>query len=256
MRRDILTEAAMSSAKKARPLSRDAIKYIAMFTMLLNHIGNIFLPYGSVLWLIFINIGYFTAITMCYFLVEGYGYTRSRKRYALRLGLFALLSQLPYELAFSTGHSLRFTGMNMLFTLLLCFFIVLALDNLKGPALKILSVAGLTLLSLFSDWGMFAPMFTVLFVWAGGDSRRVKLSYLISALFFGLYQFMSFSARLPDSKNLVNALGGMAAIALSGLCITYLYNGQRSYHGQALSKWFFYVFYPAHLLILGLIRVL
>lgn len=246
----------MSSDKCARPLNRDAIKYIAMFTMLLNHIGNIFLPLGSVLWLIFINLGYFTAITMCYFLVEGYAYTHSKKRYALRLALFALLSQLPYSLAFSTGSALQFNGMSMLFTLLLCFFIILALERLQSPALKILAVAALTLVSLFSDWGVFAPMFTVLFVWARGDERRVKLSYLISLLFFGLYQYMGFSGVLSAGKNIVNTLAGMAGIALSGVCILYLYNGQRARRGQGFSKWFFYIFYPAHLLILGLIRVL
>lgn len=246
----------MSSDKCARPLNRDAIKYIAMFTMLLNHIANIFLPFGSTLWLLFINLGYFTAITMCYFLVEGYAYTRSKKRYALRLALFALLSQLPYSLAFSTGSALQFNGMSMLFTLLLCFFIILALERLQSPALKILAVAVLTLVSLFSDWGVFAPMFTVLFVWARGDERRVKLSFVISALFFGLYQYVGLSAVLPSGKNLINALSGMSAIALSGVCIVYLYNGQRAQRGQGFSKWFFYIFYPAHLLILGLIRVL
>lgn len=246
----------MSSDKCARPLNRDAIKYIAMFTMLLNHIANIFLPFGSTLWLLFINLGYFTAITMCYFLVEGYAYTRSKKRYALRLALFALLSQLPYSLAFSTGSALQFNGMSMLFTLLLCFFIILALERLQSPALKILAVAALTLVSLFSDWGVFAPMFTVLFVWAKGDKRRIKLSYLISLLFFGLYQYMGFSGVLSAGKNIVNTLAGMAGIALSGLCIVYLYNGQRAQRGQGFSKWFFYIFYPAHLLTLGLIRVL
>lgn len=244
----------MGSAGK--PLNRDAIKYIAMFTMLLNHVANIFLPFGSTLWLLFINLGYFTAITMCYFLVEGYAYTRSKKRYALRLALFALISQLPFDLVFSSGGRLSFNGFNMLFTLLLCFFIILALERLQSPALKILAVAALTLVSLFSDWGVFAPMFTVLFVWAKGDKRRIKLSFVISALFFGLYQYVGLSAVLPSGKNLINALSGMSAIALSGLCIVYLYNGQRAQRGQSFSKWFFYIFYPAHLLTLGLIRVL
>ena len=52
-------------------LSRDAIKYIAMLTMLLNHISTIFMQPGHLLSELFLDIGYFTAITMCYFLVEG-----------------------------------------------------------------------------------------------------------------------------------------------------------------------------------------
>ena len=87
-------------------LNRDMIKYIAMLAMLLNHIAIIFMQQGELLTEIFINIGYLTAITMCYFLVEGYIYTHSKKRYALRLGLFSLISELPYCLALTEA----FTG--------------------------------------------------------------------------------------------------------------------------------------------------
>ena len=66
-------------------------------------------------------IGYFTAVTMCYFLVEGYGQTRSKRNYAARLLVFALLAQLPYQLAFPDYGMAGFVQLNMLFTLLLCF---------------------------------------------------------------------------------------------------------------------------------------
>ena len=79
-------------------LSRDFIKYIAMFTMLLNHTALILLTPGTMLREFLEDIGYFTGITMCYFLVEGYAYTRSKKKYALRLFLFAVISQLQYAL--------------------------------------------------------------------------------------------------------------------------------------------------------------
>ena len=82
----------------SRGLNRDEIKLIAMGTMLLNHIATVFMEPGTFLYELFVDIGYFTAITMCYFLVEGWRYTHSRKRYALRLLLFALLSQIPFSL--------------------------------------------------------------------------------------------------------------------------------------------------------------
>ena len=75
-------------------LNRDAIKYIAMFTMFLNHVANIFLEPGTMLFTVLVDIGYFTAPVMCYFLVEGYHYTRSKKKYARRLAVFALISEL------------------------------------------------------------------------------------------------------------------------------------------------------------------
>ena len=55
---------------KGKGLNRDVIKYIAMFTMLLNHIANIFLTPGTPLFTLLVDIGYFTAPVMCYFLVE------------------------------------------------------------------------------------------------------------------------------------------------------------------------------------------
>ena len=91
-------------------LTRDAIKYLAIFTMLLNHIANVLLPENTILWEVLVDIGYFTAITMCYFLVEGFYYTHSRRKYGERLLIFAGISQVPYTMAF--GYS----QLNMIFT--------------------------------------------------------------------------------------------------------------------------------------------
>ena len=60
-----------SSETGIRILNRDVIKYIAMFTMLLNHISHMFLAEGSMTAFVFEYAGYFTAPTMCYLLVEG-----------------------------------------------------------------------------------------------------------------------------------------------------------------------------------------
>ena len=106
----------MTSKNTPCGLNRDAIKMIAMGTMLLNHVATVFMEPGTFLFELFVDIGYFTAITMCYFLVEGWHYTRSRTRYALRLFLFALLSQIPFSYAFSEDGSLWYSNLNMMFT--------------------------------------------------------------------------------------------------------------------------------------------
>jgi len=235
--------------------NRDVIKYIAMFTMLLNHISNVFLKRGTFLSEFLLDIGYFTAITMCYFLVEGYQYTRSKKKYALRLAAFAIISQVPFNLAFTNDGIIRFTGMNMLFSLLICFLILICLEKIRRKFLRILAIVGLIALSLISDWPLFAPVFTLLFVWAKDSKRRMKITYFISCILFGLFYYTNGLIIFPKEKSFIISLGAMAGIALSGIVITYLYNGKRIEKGRNFSKWFFYIFYPLHLLILGLIRI-
>ena len=95
---------------KGQNMNRDQIKFLAIITMTCNHIANIFLTPGTLLFEVMIDIGYFTAITMCYFLVEGYGYTHDKKKYGERLLLFGAISFIPFCLAFGMVQ------MNMLCT--------------------------------------------------------------------------------------------------------------------------------------------
>ena len=112
-------------------LTRDAIKYLAIFTMLLNHIANVLLPENTILWEVLVDIGYFTAITMCYFLVEGFYYTHSRRKYGERLLIFAGISQVPYTMAF--GYS----QLNMIFTLFICFMILVIQEKMMASPWRI-----------------------------------------------------------------------------------------------------------------------
>jgi hypothetical protein len=230
-----------------------------MFTMLLNHIANIFLEPGTLLFTILIDIGYFTAPVMCYFLVEGYHYTRSKKKYAGRLALFALISEIPFCLAFSevyTGERIiSFCGFNMIFTLFLCFCILLVMDYVKNTLLEILLIAGLFIMSLFSDWALVAPLFTVLFAQAGGDKTNIRNAYLLGAALFALMNFNPGGGAAGTLFSLIYALMSAVGILAAGVVIVRLYNGKRMERGRAFSKWFFYWFYPVHLLILGIIRI-
>lgn len=155
---------------KYKILNRDAIKYLAMLTMLLNHISTIFMQSGDLLAEIFLDLGYFTAITMCYFLVEGFEYTHSKEKYAMRLFVFALLSQIPYSLAFTQNGILEFENLNMLFTLLVCFGILLVVERVTNKALKIVYILALVFFSVVCDWAILAPVLSLLFIW----SHRVK----------------------------------------------------------------------------------
>ena len=140
-----------------RVLNRDVIKYIAMTAMLLNHIANIFLVPGTLWYEVLVDIGYFTAITMCYFLVEGFRYTHSRKQYALRLFGFGVVSQVPFSMAFAQNGILEFQDFNMMFTLFLCFCILLCIETIRNRFLRGVLIVLLIFGSLFCDWALLAP---------------------------------------------------------------------------------------------------
>lgn len=231
-----------------RVLNRDVIKYIAMTAMLLNHIANIFLVPGTLWYEVLVDIGYFTAITMCYFLVEGFRYTHSRKQYALRLFGFGVVSQVPFSMAFAQNGILEFQDFNMMFTLFLCFCILLCIETIRNRFLRGVLIVLLIFGSLFCDWALLAPVFTLLFAWAGGNRTRQKAAFGAAALLYGGMAGLG-------SGQVWEAVGCAVPILVSTFVILYLYNGRRAARGRTFYKWFFYAFYPAHLLVLGLLRL-
>ena len=75
-----------------RRLNRNELKYLAMAAMLIDHIAWAFVPLNSMPGQLMHFVGRLTGPTMAFFLAEGYIHTRDRKKYGLRLGLFALIS--------------------------------------------------------------------------------------------------------------------------------------------------------------------
>ena len=241
----------MEENSKWKIVNRDVIKYIAIVAMTLNHIaaaGIVSFSDGKeILHELFLGIGNFTAVTMCYFLVEGYEYTKSKKQYGIRLAAFAILSQVPFSLAFGQKT------LNVLFTLLCCFLILVVREGVFNINIKWILIFILVTITVFCDWPLFAPACTLMFVSNKDDIRNMKLSYLAAFLLFFTIEIINAVTRytLPAAV-LVSFLKGIP-IFLSGIVILYFYNGKRSECGQTFSKWFFYFYYPVHLLIIGLL---
>lgn len=225
-------------------LSRDAIKYAAVFAMLSNHVAHVFLQEGSMKYEICVAIGYFTAVTMCYFLVEGYHYTRSKKKYGQRLLLFALISQIPYQAA------LGMQQLNMLFTLLFCFLILVCLEYIQDSGGRCVCVCLLAAATCVCDWGGLAAAFTVLFAQAYGSRRKLLYAYGVDYILFSLASATEYTKTLSWALAVPHGLLEGAGILASGVVIVFFYSGKRTGSGGRFSKWFFYVFYPLHLLIL------
>ena len=177
---------------------------------------------------------------MCYFLVEGFYKTSSRRAYAKRLFVFALVSQVPYFLAFNREAAVLNMMFSLLFSfLILCVFHGEAFRRGKGQ----LQIAGLFFLSVFSDWSALAPAFTL------------QKTFLFVTAVVGINEAASVAQTegvLGFPEGAVRVLFSMIGPALAGLCILYGYNGERAKKGRQVLKWFFYGFYPLHLLLLWL----
>lgn len=226
-------------------MNRNILKYIAVIAMVIDHIAVVFVGMDKPLGIAMRVIGRLTAPIMCYFLVEGYMHTRSKKKYALRLLSFAFISQIPFSY-FVTGRLLG-GNLNMMFTLFFCFMILLVFSEVKNVVLRVAFVVGLFWLCSKCDWGLMAPLWVIIFASFRGDKKKLCIFYAITCIFWVI---RSVSMEVAGGDLWYEGL--WQAGTLGFIPFIYLYNGE-SVKGSRFSKWFFYFFYPAHILILAVI---
>lgn len=235
--------------KCLKVLNRDQIKYPAIILMTFNHVAHILMTSGTAVYEVFEDIGYFTSITMCYFFVDGYFYTHSRRNYAKRLFIFALISEIPYVLA------MGYFQLNVMFTFLICLIILTVLDSKLNKFLKVLSVLGLMLLSAVSDCAFILPIAAILFRLGRGDRKKQAFAWItMCIIFFALNLPSYYSAENQIGYALLHSFYAVIPWIASGIIIMYFYSGKKSKKHTFLNKWTFYIYYPLHLLILWGIR--
>ncbi len=253
-----------TAKERYRILNRDFIKYMAMIAMTLNHVAFLFLDESQWLGFFFRQIGYFTAPVMIFFLVEGYGYTHSKKKYLFRLLGVALVAQVPFSLMVSGGTRFFYPMFNMLFTLSLCFCVLLIQEYVTDKKLAVIGIAWIVLICGYCDWGSMAPLFTLYFSWAKGSEKKKRIAffflilcYYTECFLFGMTASWPVATTIP--MLILRFLISLSGIGLAAVSILFLYNGKRmncGTVGKTISKWFFYLYYPAHILVLVLILML
>ena len=229
----------------ARGLSAFTLKLLAIFGMTLDHIATVFggslsLPAETALH----ALGGLTFPIMAFLLVEGYKHTTNFKRYALRLLVFAVIAAAPFMWAMG---ALR---LNIMFTLLLGLITLYLHDNMKKRVLFWLVFVGVILATYFMDWSLIGVPMVLLYHTLRRKWARVTIPVL---LLVGLLAVQLAAVWATPSMALVSQLPFVAYTFIGcGLTIPLLagYNGAR---GRSM-KYFFYAYYPAHLLILALIR--
>ena len=222
------------------------LKLIAICTMLIDHMGYTLFP--GVMWLR--CVGRVAFPIFCFLIAEGCVYTHDRKKYAARLLVFALLSEIPYNLM-NSGMIWDPYDQNVLWTLLtgalVCWLMDWALKKctplsfvLTGAAM----VAAYWLLEAFrTDYGGWGMLLVAAFYGVHRAPSGAVVKMIAQA--FGLAFFS------------LGVMGGYLSIelwSLVSLAPIWLYNGQRGFSHKAV-QYGFYAFYPVHILILSLIAI-
>lgn len=215
------------------------LKYIAMLSMLLDHVNkallypnlnnDVLLKLSDLLDI----LGRIAYPIFLFFLVEGFFKTKNRMKYLVNLLVFAVISEVPFDL-FTTGTFFEPNANNILFTFAMVLIALWGIDSLKHK---------------FPKAAWYPVSFIILAVMCLA-TMLTGVDYEYHAILGG-YFFYIFHDIHPVSIPFAFASMIKEPWALLGFGFTLTYNGDRGKQ----NKWINYVFYPVHLLILGLLRL-
>ena len=243
-----------------KTLNANVIKIIAIIAMTIDHIAWLIFPgySANAIPIVMHIIGRITCPIMCYFIAEGYHYTKDIKKYTTRLFAFAFISHFAYMFAsadfvdwksfipFYYGNILNQTSVMWSLTWGLVMLRVVHSERIRQSTQAFL-VLLICLISFLSDWSCIAS----LCILAIGTNRgNFKKQMLWMVFYVGIYSVVYFFA--------LDKLYGLLQMAVVlSIPIIWMYNGQRgkSKRTNHIMKWMFYIYYPLHLFVIGFIQL-
>jgi hypothetical protein len=233
-------------------MNRNQIKMLAIAAMTIDHTALVFVASDSLLYYVMRLFGRVTAPIMAFMLAEGYRYTRSRSRYLLRLVAFALLSQpFYYRLAFDRTPNgwLDFCmHWNVMFSLAVALLSLMILESDLPTVPRLILTGCCVSLAQFGDWSFMIPGWAIIFHVFGDDERKRMLLFALVSV---VLQTLIWLPQSDDFASFSFQFG-----TLQALIPISMYNGQcGNVRHKNLNRWFYYVFYPTHMIVLLVIQV-
>lgn len=225
-------------------MNRLHIKLIAALTMVIDHVAIVFLDSYTTTYTVFRMIGRISFVLFAFMIAEGFHKTKDLKKYLLRLGLAAVVLEIFIIIYyFFTDHNL-ILKFNILWTL---FFglLTLVLFSHKNNYLKILFVPIIIGSELIGfSYGAYGVLMIALF-----GLYQNKVTNMLHLIFLNL---IFIDVPLLSYLNYENyaKFPVLQWFSLVAIIFIFLYNGES---GKYKLKWFFYLFYPGHLVVLYLI---
>jgi len=241
------------TSDQSKGLTSNALKLIAMAAMTTDHLASVIFPgYPRTAGIILLHmIGRLAAPIFWFFIAEGYHYTKNLKKYIGRMLLFAAVSHFAYNFAFGIPFIPFQTSVfnqTSIFWGFALALIALMVQDRQSPALKPWLKTMITtlcyILAFPADWSSPGVMVIVSNSRYRGNFKKQMSNML---LYISIYAFIYFLC--------VDKVYGLLQMTV-GLAIPLLgrYNGER---GKAKGlKWFFYLYYPLHLILCGIIRIM
>ena len=228
--------------KKIQILNGAQLKYIAFLSMLIDHINKALIWPNlqgdgilSTISSVFDVIGRIAFPLFSFFIVEGFFRTHDKKKYFLNLLIFAFISEIPYDM-FSSKVILEFRLNNVLFSLALSLITIWILDVFRNRYEKNLGKA----------WIFFSiPLLTIMYFVSNFVSGDYDFHAIMTAFVFYILYDRPLAGAICAYLTIVSEVW-----SILGFGLTVLYNGEKGIQ----NKIFNYLFYPVHLLILGLMR--
>ena len=238
----------------------NTIKLIAVIAMTIDHVTWMIYPgYPKEFVPILLHIiGRLTCPIMCYFIAEGYHYTKNLNKYTVRLFLFAFISHFTYVFAsmdfvnwksfipFYYGSILNQTSVMWSLAWGVVMLRVVNCRSVQKNTVKVILIVLICLISFPSDWSCVASLCILAF---GTNRGKFKTQMLWMVFYVAIYATVYFFA--------IDTVYGLLQMGIIfALPIIRLYNGQRGNNEKLnrVMKWLFYLYYPLHLLIIGWIQ--
>lgn len=245
--------------RNPKVINRDGIKYIAAVPMIIGHAVGYFVENGilenNTLTMILTSLALFAPPIFFFSIADGYKYTSSRKKYALRLLLFAAASQIPFAiLNCGTIFTLdALLNLNVFFTLLAGLLAIVLWESKLNLVLRIVGVVlidGITY-ALCCEWMIFGvPIILALHIF----ENKPKIRFICFAVCIAAIEFITYGMTI-DAFITPSFIAGTLSLLAGYFFRTVFYSGKKGKH-PVFSKWFFYIVYPAHLALIYILVLL
>ena len=223
-------------------LDTNFLKIIACISMVIDHAGSVFFPS----YIMFRWIGRLAFPIFCYCLTVGMLYTHNVYKYLLRLGVFAIISQPFYILAFHPNDFFNnLFILNIFFTL---FISLLAVWGFKEKKCFVFIIATTITALVNFDYSLNGIILMLIFYLCRNKPKLGVLLFILN------YLPILFTTPITDPHALVIGNYAIGFECFSVFAIPFIF--LKTSTNLKLSKWIFYVFYPLHLFVIYVFRMI